>query len=349
MHRSTRRPTHRAAAALSALALAAVAACGTADPAAPDGAPSLKKGGIPANPAKDDAKGDDGNGALPARYVLPGAAVFPEGIAYDQRGGGTVYVTSTTDGTIFCGDAKADVLAACFPGGVGGRTTAIGIDVGKAGQLFVAGGATGRVFVVGPTGAPLASLVGASGTTFVNDVAVVGGDTAYVTDSQNPVIYRVYRSASGAYVLDQWLPLANTAITYERGFNLNGIAATPDGRTLYVVQSNTGRLFRIDVATRTVTAIAVTGGLLTNGDGLEVRGNTLYVVRNAQGTIVEVRLSDDGTTGTVVGTTTDASFRYPTTFVEARGRFLVVNSQFDRRAPGLTPEVPFTVSVIKQF
>ena len=332
----------RATTALSLASLVALAACGTAELAAPSDALAAKKGGVPATP-------ETGNGGHPDQYVLPGAAVFPEGIAYDPRGGGTIYVTSTTDGTIFCGDVKADALAPCFPGDPTGRSTAVGIDVGSEGQLFVAGGATGRVFVVGADGAPLATLVGTTGASFVNDVAVVQGDTAYVTDSQNPVIYRVYRAASGAWVLDQWLPLAGTAIRYTTGFNLNGIAASPDGRTLYVVQSNTGRLFRIDVATRTVAAIDVPGATFTNGDGLEVRGNTLYVVRNAQETISEIRLSGDGTTGTLVGTTTDASFRYPTTFVEAHGRFLVVNSQFDRRGPGLTPELPFTVSVIKKL
>ena len=54
--------------------------------------------------------------------MLPGDAVFPEGIAYDPRGGGTIYVTSTTDGTIFCGDPKDTTLAPCFPGGTGGIT-----------------------------------------------------------------------------------------------------------------------------------------------------------------------------------------------------------------------------------
>jgi Cu-Zn family superoxide dismutase len=330
---STSRPLLALASALASAALAALAACGTAvDPAAPrPDAPSL-------------AKGAAANGGHPARYVLPGAAVFPEGIAYDQRTG-TIYVTSTTDGTIYCGDYRAEVLARCFEGAAGGRQTAVGIDVGSEGQLFVAGGQTGRVFVVSATGAPLATLTATTGPSFVNDVAVVRGDTAYVTDSNNPVVYRVYPSG-GAYVLEPWLPLAGTPIVYGPGFNLNGIAASPDGRTLYVVQSNVGALFAIDVATRTVTRIATDGIDLTNGDGLEVRGNSVYVARNANGTIVELRLSGRDDSATLVSQTTDPSFRYPTTFVEARGRFLVVNSQFDKRGPGLTPELPFTVSAI---
>ena len=339
LHRSSFR-------SLTTLVLAGTALAGcSADrpgPAAPDASPSAllaKKAAAPS---------EQGNGGLPARYVLPGTQVFPEGIALDERTQ-TVYVTSTTDGTIFCGDLGDATLRACFPGDpASGRTTAVGIDVGSEGQLFVAGGQTGRVFVLDRTGATLASLQGGSGDTFVNDVAVVRGDTAYVTDSRNPVIYRVTRNAAGAYVLEPWLNLTGSIIQYGAGFNLNGIAASPDGGTLYVVQSNTGLLYRIDTRTRAITRVDVGGATFVNGDGLELRGSTLYVVQNAQETITELRLQENGTTGRVVSTTTDASLMYPTTLVEARGRLLVVNSQFDKRGPGLTPVVPFTVSVIKK-
>lgn len=53
-------------------------------------------------------------------------------------------------------------------------------------------------------------------------------------------------------------------------------------------------------------------------------------------------------TGEVLARTTDPSFAFPTTLTDARGRLLVVNSQFNRRGPGLSPTLPFTVSVIKR-
>ena len=49
----------------------------------------------------------------------------------------------------------------------------------------------------------------------------------------------------------------------------------------------------------------------------------------------------------MVARTGDPSFRFPTTVEAARGRLLVVNSQFNRRGPGLAPELPFTVSVVR--
>ncbi|MDF1504617.1 hypothetical protein [Roseisolibacter sp. H3M3-2] len=328
----SRRPTPAAPRAALAALVALTAACQDVVPLAPADAPRAGKAAAA--------------GGLPDAYVLPGTRVFPEGIAVDPRRQ-RVYVTSTTSGAIFYGDLRDATLADSIPGGVDGRTTAIGIDVGSDGELFVAGGATGRVFVLSPDGATLAALQAASGTpTFVNDVAVVRGDTAYVTDSQNPVIYRVYEGPTG-WVVEPWLPLAGTLIEYTTGFNLNGIAASPDGRTLYVVQSNTGELFAIDVATRAVTQVDLGGAALTNGDGLEVTGgNRLTVLRNQEELLVEIRLRDGGTAGEIVSQTTDPSFRYPTTFVEARGRYLVVNSQFDARSAGTPPVLPFTVSVI---
>jgi Cu-Zn family superoxide dismutase len=334
---SAPRVLHRPARLLAAAALLA-AACDRVPATAPAGPPSAER-------ATDD------RGPLPDRYVLPGTAVFPEGIAYDQRTS-TVYVTSTTDGTVFRGDVRDGTLAPFLAGGTDGRTTAVGIAVDPLRQrLFVAGGGTGRVYVYDArTGALLASLQAATGDTFVNDVVVAQDGTAYVTDSRVPVVYRVVADGTGGFRLERWLDLTGTVIQYGPGFNLNGIEVTPDGRYLFVVQSNTGRLFRIDTRTRAVAEVDLGGVRLTAGDGLLLRGATLSVVRNAFGEIVEVRLAGFGPgapSGRVVARLTDPSFRFPTTVAEARGRLLVVNSQFNRRGVGLTPELPFTVSVVK--
>jgi Cu-Zn family superoxide dismutase len=333
-------PSVRVSAALSAALVLAAAAC--------DRAPAT----APAAPSAARAPDAERNGPLAARYVLPGDAVFPEGVAYDQRTS-TVYATSTTDGTVFRGDARDPVLEVFLPGGADGRTAAVGVNVDPDRQrLFVAGGATGLAFVYDArTGALLARLAaGTPPNTFINDVAVAPDGAAYFTDSRSPVISRVVEDGAGGFRVEPWLPLAGTAIEYAPGFNLNGIEATADGRFLFTVQSNTGRLFRVDTRTRAVVEVALDGALLTNGDGLLLRGATLYAVRNVQGVIAEVRLSGlDGPAprGRLVGAVTDPSFRYPTTVDEARGRLIVVNSQFDRRGPGRTPERPFTLSVVK--
>lgn len=145
---------------------------------------------------------------------------------------------------------------------------------------------------------------------------------AYATDLQDPVVYRVVEDRAG-------------------GFRLGG-------RYLFTVQSNTGQLFRVDTRTREVAEVDLGGESLPNGDGLFVRGATVYAVQNALGVIAEVRLGGVGApapSGRVVARTGDASFAFPTTLGEARGRLLVVNSQFNRR--GGQPVLPFTVSVVK--
>jgi len=289
---------------------------------------------------------NDAGGPLPTRYVLPGDRVFPEGIAYEQ-GTGLVFVSSTTDGTVFRGDDSDEMLQPFLLPGSDGRTTAIGLEVDGNGHLFVAGGGTGFVFVYDAyTGGLIAKLSGGSSPTFLNDIAVDKDGVAYITDSMSPVIYRVVPNGAGGYTLERWLELAGTPIVYTTGFNLNGIEVSSNSRYLFTVQSNTGKLFRIEIATKEVVEVGVPGAVLTAGDGVWMHGNTFYVLRNQAELINEIRLQPNQARGTLVGVTTDASFMFPTSLVGARGRLLVVNSQFDKRAPGMTPVLPFTVSVV---
>jgi Cu-Zn family superoxide dismutase len=106
-------------------------------------------------------------------------------------------------------------------------------------------------------------------------------------------------------------------------------------------------LDHIGVDDRDVAEIPAAGGPLTNGDGILLAGRTLFVARNADQLIVTVRLDGELRDGRVVAELTDPALHTPTTLALTRGaRMLAVNSQFDRRAPGLTPDLPFTVSSI---
>ena len=113
--------------------------------------------------------------------------------------------------------------------------------------------------------------------------------------------------------LEPWLSYAGTPIEYTPvpdDFEVNGIVASDNGRYLVVVQTNTGKLFRLEIATKEVVEIDV-GGASVNGDGLQLLGRKLYAV--ADGGIVEVLLSGDLSRGEVVSRTTDPSFSSPTT------------------------------------
>jgi sugar lactone lactonase YvrE len=280
-------------------------------------------------------------------YVLPTPPTqFPEGVSYDERSG-RYYVSSQSNGAILTGfleRRKADILAE--PGDAG-RTSANGLDTDrKWRKLWVATGQLGRVDLLNPrSGATLRTFSMAQGS-YANDVAVTRRAT-YVTDSLQPTLWKV-RAKQRANGAQPWLDLTKTPIAYMTGFNLNGIEATRRGRTLIAVQSNTGQLWRISTRSKRVREIMLRDGeRVTNGDGLVLRGRTLYVVRNAQEEIVKVRLAKSLATGRIVRRITRSSFAFPTTADIARGRMLVVNSQFDRRGAGQAPDLPFTLSSIR--
>jgi sugar lactone lactonase YvrE len=60
--------------------------------------------------------------------------------------------------------------------------------------------------------------------------------------------------------------------------NANGIAATPDGETLILVQSNTGKLFTVDPDTG--ATMLIDAPLVPNGDGILLVGPLLFVVQS---------------------------------------------------------------------
>lgn len=167
----------------------------------------------------------------------------------------------------------------------------------RAGRLFVAGRDTGRAFVYDTgTGELLRAFAPPTAKrTLINDVAVTG-DAAHFTDSFRPVLFRAPVTADSVGDLEPRLDLTGTPIEYGDGFNLNGIVATPEGRYLLTVQYNTGALYRIDTASRTITPVDLRGAL-PEGDGLVLDGRRLYAVSG--GAIVPVELSQDLTAGDV--------------------------------------------------
>lgn len=281
-------------------------------------------------------------GSKPTRYILPGERVFPEGIAREP-GSKALFVTSTTDGTIFRGDLRQPQLSV-FAAGDEVRRTAVGLKADKRGRLVVAGGDTGKVFVLSTKdGRTLKVLdTGQSGDgVFLNDVAISKG-FAYITDSQRPILYRVALGKDSIGPIEEFVSFEGTAFEYQEGFNANGIAIDEGGKYAIVVQSNTGKLFRVDLRTKAVSQVDLGGRTVTNGDGLLLKGRTLYVARNMQELIVPIRLSDKGRRGTVGAGVTGPQLKYPTTLALDGNRLLAVNSQFDRT--GGTPELPFDVA-----
>lgn len=274
-----------------------------------------------------------GAGTFPDLIRLPDGWQ-PEGIAAGR--GSSLYVGSIPTGAIWKADARTGQGEVLVEGREGRAAT--GIKVDKRNRLFVSGGPTGMAFVYDArTGADLASYqLTPEGTaaTFVNDVAVTH-KAAYFTDSLNQQLYVVPFGRKGRLPGQdavRVLPLTGD-LQYIEGFNLNGIAASRDGRALLAVQSNTGLLFRINPRTGVTRQVDLGGASLTNGDGLLLLGRVLFVVRNRLNQIDVVKLNRSLDEGRVVTTITDPDFDVPTTIAFQDGRLYAVNARFGTTDP----------------
>ena len=254
-----------------------------------------------------------------------------EGIATGP--GTTVYAGSLANGAVWAGDLRTGEGSVLVEGEQG--RVAVGLKYAN-GLLFVAGGPTGAAYVYDArTGAEVASYQLATGSTFINDVAVTPR-AAWFTDSANAVLYRLplrggRQSGSPTEVplTGEWQQVA--------GFNANGIAATADGRTLLVIHSTLGILYTVDPATGFATAVDADTSL-TAGDGILLRGRELSVVRNRLNEVAVLRLAPDLTTASLTATLTDPDFAVPTTIAAFGGSLYAVNALF-----GTPPPAPYAI------
>jgi sugar lactone lactonase YvrE len=274
-----------------------------------------------------------GQNAFPDRIELPDG-FQPEGIAIR---GTTFYVGSIPTGAIYRGNLRTGAGSVLVQGQSG--RAAIGVELDR-GRLFVAGGPTGMAFVYDArTGSTITSYLLSEGGSFINDV-VVTKRAAWFTDSLKPVLYRVPLGPNGR-------PGAQSAVQtvgldgdyeHEAGFNVNGIDARPNGKTLVVVQSNTGKLFAVEPdgdASEIELAgenIPMGGESVPMGDGILLVGRTLYVVQNRLNLVARIALSSKLDSGRVVVRTGNPGFDVPTTIDDLGRRLYAVNARF-RMAP----------------
>ncbi|SNY34228.1 SMP-30/Gluconolaconase/LRE-like region-containing protein [Paractinoplanes atraurantiacus] len=257
--------------------------------------------------------------ALPDGFQPEGIAIGDKPYAYfGSRADGDIYRVSLRTG-------RGDVISQ------GPGTPSLGMKIDDHGRLFVAGGSGGDARVIDTrTGKVLRSYTLQPVPSFINDVTLTGG-AAWFTDSTNPVLFKVRNGKATS------VPLTGD-IAYSTGVNANGIVPTPDGKALIVVQSNTGKLFRVTYDGK-ATLIDLGTENVVNGDGLWLRGRTLYVVQNRLNVITKVELNRSGTAGTVVSRTGNPNFDVPTTIAEYGKRFYLPNARFTTPA---TPETTYT-------
>ena len=162
---------------------------------------------------------------------------------------------------------------------------------------------------------------------------VVTRDAAYFTNSLSPVIYRVPVSWRGEVGQPEAIALSGPASEFVDGFNINGIEATDNGRTLIVVNSATGALFTVDARTGSSAQIDLGDESVKSGDGILLVGGTLLVLQNGTqppvpNQIAVVRLRHHLTTGEIVDTITNDLFENATTLARSGNTLVAVNAQF---------------------
>jgi sugar lactone lactonase YvrE len=247
---------------------------------------------------------------------------MPEGI---EVAGHTFYAGSRRDGSVYAGDVRTGEGSILVPGVAGRVATGLKFDRGR---LFVSGAGTGNAYVYdAETGEELASYAFATAPTFINDV-VVTRNAAWFTDSQKPVLYRVPLGPGGEPGISfTTVPLTGDYV-HQPGFNVNGIDARPNGETLVIVQSATGKLFTVTTGGVTDEIELADGATAANGDGILLDGRILWVVQNQLNRVATFKLSAQFESARLLKLTTNSRFDIPTTVAE-RGKYLfLVNARF---------------------
>ena len=265
----------------------------------------------------------------------------PEGIDID---GSHFFVGSISTGAVYRGDVRTEEGSVLVPGREG--RAAIGLKVDD-GRIFVAGGATGQAYVYDAhSGAELATYRLTSEASLINDV-VVTPQAAWFTDSFNQVLYKVPLQADGGLSGQsavRTVPLTGD-LRYQEGFNVNGIDATPNGRKLVIVQSNTGMLFTVAPQSGLTTRIVLDHERVRSGDGILLDAHTLYVVQAFQNRFAVVDLESDLESGDVVERVRDGDFDIPTTVAQRGDRLYLPNARFTTPP---TPQTEYWITVVPQ-
>lgn len=295
---------------------------------------------------------------LPDTLTLP-LGFRPEGITISKNGEffvGSLGTLATADapivgGAIYRGELATDKGALLVEPTENQMAVGLNLDP-RTGYLFVAGGMMGDVRVYDTSSGELLAqyVVGGEGG-FINDLAILA-DGVYATDSFLPALYRIPLSADGQLLPDA----AGEAITlggdYAAGdgsypFQANGIVATDDGAALLIVNSNTGKLYRVAPATGVAAEISLGEETVMFGDGLARQGTTLYVIENYANQVAVVELAPDLTTGQVtrVMTQDDYAFNIPTTAALFGDALYVVNARYEDAAPltAGTPDIEYPI------
>jgi sugar lactone lactonase YvrE len=263
----------------------------------------------------------------PQVIVLPGAD-SAEGIAAGR--GATFYAGDLFAGDIFRGNIRRGTAELFIDAPEGRMAVGMAADL-RHDLLFVAGGFTGQAYVYDlRTGATVATYQFATPpATVINDVTVTRRG-AWFTDSVQAQLYFVPVSRAGIPGPFRTLALSGPAADTSGEFNLNGIQATANGKTLIVAHSTNGQLYTVDP--RSGASATIAGVSVAQVDGIVLEGRRLWAVQNSN-QVTRIRLAADLSSGVVERVITSDLFQTPATAARFGSRLAVVNAKFDTGIP----------------
>lgn len=267
---------------------------------------------------------------VPRPDVIPLPDGFqPEGIASGP--GNSVFVGSLADGDIVRADLRTGEVAEVVE--TDGRI-AVGLKFRqRTKQLIVAGGPSGLAYVYDArSGADQGAVELTSQPSFINDVTLTR-DGAWFTNSFAAELYFLPIGRDGSLGTPRTIRLSGPAADTSGAFNVNGIAASPDGSRLIVAHSARAEVIAVDPDTGASQTIDLGLGSVPTADGILLDGPRLWVVQNFLNQVAEIRLNPDYLSGTLVSTRTDEDFRIPTTIARHGNALAAVNARFDLGMP----------------
>lgn len=247
--------------------------------------------------------------------------------------GPLAYVSSLKTGAVFLVDLEHGTHEIFVPPVA---PTAVGMGLDAHRRLFVCGGIDGSLSVIDTSSRSVLRRYQLGGEQSFTNELIVTPDAVWVTDSFTPVLYKLPFGEWGELPLDDdvlRIPLSGDLVyqqgeTFAECFNSNGIAPTPDQTAILVVQTNTGKIFRINPTTGHATLVDLGGEDVMWGDGLVLENRTLYVVQNMANSVSVIELDAAGTSGKVIDRWTDPNFDTPTAMARFGDRFYLSNARF---------------------
>ncbi|MDA7501903.1 hypothetical protein N8482_01380 [Chitinophagales bacterium] len=173
------------------------------------------------------------------------------------------------------------------------------------------------------------------GLNFVNDVAVDSEGNAYVSNSDQGIIFKVTMEGT-ASVFFQDNDFSPADPSTETGFN--GIEYH-ENDYLIVSHYESNKIYKLPIANpNAIEEVLLPEGFIRGGDGIFLAGNELVVVSNNGVPFVSKFVStDDWISASIAGDTYATGDIFPTAVVKVGEDYMIGNSYFNFPAYGNTP------------